>query len=100
MPVTRSDLVIFSTGLAVGAVAYATYPKWKGKVGPLFSEAHEKLSPLVATAVAAAGAAFADAKAASDQAAAPQPDSQSEPATPTQAGSASREATPTAAVPV
>ena len=37
MPITRSDVAVFSTGIALGAVAYATYPKWKDKVAPLIS---------------------------------------------------------------
>ncbi len=63
VPVTRSDLLVFSTGLAIGAVAYATYPKWKGKVNPLISEAAERLGPLLSAAVAGASAAYADATA-------------------------------------
>jgi hypothetical protein len=37
MPITRSDVALFSTGIAVGVVAAATYPKWKDKVAPLLS---------------------------------------------------------------
>jgi hypothetical protein len=48
--ITKSDLLVFSAGLAVGAVAYATYPKWK-----------DKLAPLISGALAGAGAAFRDA---------------------------------------
>lgn len=52
MPITRSDIVVFSGGLALGAVACMTYPKWKGK-----------LAPLVAAAMAGATAACQDASA-------------------------------------
>ena len=52
MPITRSDLVVFSSGLALGAVACVTFPKWKGKV-----------APLVAAAMAGATAACNDASA-------------------------------------
>lgn len=50
MPITRSDVAVFSTGIAVGVVAYATYPKWKGKVAPLIS-----------AVIAGAAAAYQDA---------------------------------------
>jgi hypothetical protein len=53
MPVTRSDLLIFFGGLAAGATAYATYPKWKDKV-----------SPLISGAMAGVAAAYRDASAA------------------------------------
>jgi hypothetical protein len=39
VPITRSDLLVFSAGLAAGALAYATYPKWKEKLGPMISGA-------------------------------------------------------------
>lgn len=57
MPVTRSELVFFGAGLAAGAVAYATYPRWKSRV-----------EPLVSAVVAGAAAAFKDAQAANEQA--------------------------------
>ncbi len=63
MPVTRSDLLVFSAGLALGAVACATYPRWKGKVSPLLAEAAEQFGPLLSAAVAGASAAYADATA-------------------------------------
>ncbi len=52
MPITRSDLVIFATGVAAGAAVIATYPKWKGK-----------LEPLLSGVLAGAGAAFGDVSA-------------------------------------
>lgn len=58
MAVTRT-LLAFSSGLAAGAVAYATYPKWKHKV-----------APLVTTVVESASAAFRDAQTAAEAAAA------------------------------
>jgi hypothetical protein len=82
VPITRSDLLIFSAGLAAGAVAYATYPKWKGKVGPLMSGARETLGPLIASAVAGAGAAFADATAEVDKATEEKVDPEPGPASP------------------
>jgi hypothetical protein len=68
VPVTRSDLVVFSAGLALGAVAYATYPRWKGKVSPFVADAAERLGPLLSAAVAGASAAYADATAAAHDA--------------------------------
>jgi hypothetical protein len=50
MPISKSDVLVFSTGIAVGAVAFKTYPKWK-----------DKIAPLVAGAVAGARDAFSDA---------------------------------------
>jgi hypothetical protein len=50
VPISKSDLLVFSTGIAVGAVALKTYPKWK-----------DKIAPLVAGAVAGARDAFGDA---------------------------------------
>jgi hypothetical protein len=55
MPVTRSDLLFFFGGLAAGATAYATYPKWKDKV-----------SPLISGAMAGVAAAYQDASAATE----------------------------------
>jgi hypothetical protein len=52
MPITRSDMLVFTTGVAAGALALATYPKWKGK-----------LSPLVSGVLAGAGAAVSAANA-------------------------------------
>jgi hypothetical protein len=68
MPITRSDLLVFSAGLAVGALAYATYPKWKDQLEPLLSEAREKLGPLLSEALAGAGDACADARSEVDKA--------------------------------
>ena len=56
MAITRSDVLIFSAGIAVGAVACATYPLWK-----------EKLAPLLSGLMAGAGAACSDAKAEASQ---------------------------------
>jgi hypothetical protein len=53
MAVVRT-LLTFTGGLAAGAVAYATYPKWKHKV-----------APIVSSVVEGASAAFRDAQAAS-----------------------------------
>lgn len=39
IPVSRSNLFAFGVGLAAGAAAYATYPRWKGRVAPLVSAA-------------------------------------------------------------
>jgi hypothetical protein len=50
MTITRSDLFVFCAGVAVGAVAIATYPKWKEKLGPLLDGVMD-----------GAGAAFAKA---------------------------------------
>lgn len=50
MPITRSDAVVFSTGIAVGVVACATYPLWKAKV-----------TPLISAVLAGAAAAYQDA---------------------------------------
>jgi hypothetical protein len=55
MPVSRSDVLIFFGGLAAGATACATYPKWK-----------DKLSPLVSGAIAGVTAAYRDANASPD----------------------------------
>ena len=49
MPVTRSELLFFSAGMAVGALAHANYPKLK-----------EALGPLVAGALNGAGGTFGD----------------------------------------
>jgi hypothetical protein len=37
MPIARSDMRVFTTGVAPGALALATSPKWKGKLSPLIS---------------------------------------------------------------
>ena len=39
MPVTRSELLFFSAGLAAGALAHANYPKLKEALGPLMAGA-------------------------------------------------------------
>jgi hypothetical protein len=52
MPITRSDVAMFTTGVAVGAIAIATYPRWKDRV-----------APLIATGLAGVAAAYEDAKA-------------------------------------
>jgi hypothetical protein len=49
----RSNLLAFGAGLAAGAVACATYPRWKARV-----------APLATAVVAGASAAFRDAQAA------------------------------------
>jgi hypothetical protein len=67
MAITRSDLFVFSAGLAAGAVACATYPKWKAK-----------LEPMLAGVIAGAGAAFAEAKQAADRATSDPADAQAE----------------------
>ena len=64
MAVRGSNLVAFGVGLAAGAVAYATYPRWKHKV-----------EPLIAALAAGAAAAFHDAQAASES----QPQTPSDP---------------------
>jgi hypothetical protein len=53
MALLRTSLLAFGAGVAAGATAYATYPRWKHKFGPLIS-----------AAVAGATAAFHDAQAA------------------------------------
>jgi hypothetical protein len=49
MPMTRSEIIYFAAGVAVGAAARSTYPILK-----------EKLGPLIAGAMASASAAFSD----------------------------------------
>lgn len=49
MPVTRSEILFFSAGMAVGALAHANYPKLK-----------EALGPLVAGALSGAGGPLGD----------------------------------------
>ena len=50
MPITRSELVYFAAGVAVGATARSAFPIFKQKIGPVF-----------AGVIASAGAAFSDA---------------------------------------
>jgi hypothetical protein len=49
MPITRSELVYFAAGVAVGAAARSAFPVLK-----------EKFGPLVAGALAGAGTAFSE----------------------------------------
>ncbi len=49
MPITRSEVVFFAAGVAVGAAARSAYPQLK-----------EKLGPLLAGAGAALGDAYSD----------------------------------------
>ncbi len=37
MSVSRSNVLAFASGVAAGAAALATYPRWKHKVAPLVS---------------------------------------------------------------
>lgn len=74
MAITKSDVLVFSAGLAAGAAAWATYPKWKHKVEPLLSGV-----------VAGAAAAFGDANAAAGGAPSERADTAGEPVTTAQA---------------
>jgi hypothetical protein len=56
MALSRSTVFAFAAGAAAGAVAYATYPRWKDKVAPLIS-----------AIISGAAAAAQDAQAASAQ---------------------------------
>jgi hypothetical protein len=49
MPITRSELMYFAAGVAVGAVARSAYPQLK-----------ERFGPLVAEVMASAGSAIRD----------------------------------------
>jgi hypothetical protein len=55
MPFSRANLLAFSAGVAAGAVAYKTYPRWKHKVEPLVTAVRDGVT-----------AAFHDARAASE----------------------------------
>jgi hypothetical protein len=39
MPITRSEMLFFATGIAAGAAARAAYPQIKEKLGPLMAGA-------------------------------------------------------------
>jgi hypothetical protein len=39
MPITRSEVVFFAAGVAVGAAARSAYPQLKEKLGPLLAGA-------------------------------------------------------------
>lgn len=54
MPVTRSEMVFFAAGAAVGAIAGANLPFLKEKFGPIFAAA-------MAGASSAAGDSYAEA---------------------------------------
>ena len=70
MAITKSEVLVFSAGLAAGAAAWATYPKWKHKV-----------EPLISGVVAGAVAAFGDANAAAEGASSGTPNTGGEPVT-------------------
>jgi phage-related tail protein len=53
MPVTRSEMMFFAAGVAVGAAAGANFPLLKEKFGPLFAAA-------MAGASSAVGDTYAD----------------------------------------
>jgi hypothetical protein len=47
MPITRSEVFYFAAGVAVGAMARASYPQLKEKFGPLLASALAGVSSAV-----------------------------------------------------
>jgi hypothetical protein len=57
MPFTRSNVLAFTAGVAAGATAFVTYPRWKKKVAPLISAVISGATAAAQDAQATAGAA-------------------------------------------
>lgn len=73
MPMTRSELIYFAAGVAVGAAAKSAYPALKDKFGPLiagtmagvssaFGESYSEVAKRVAEKVEAVQDAMAEMK--------------------------------------
>jgi hypothetical protein len=82
MPMTRSELIYFAAGVAVGAAARSAYPALKEKFGPMisgvmagagaaFSESYAEVAKRVAEKVESVQDVVAEMKQAADDANSP-----------------------------